>query len=102
MDYTKNPQNNKQPDASNFEFLGELYGGKNTTAVAEGVPPKNRKLLVSKLRLDPKDNIVGDRRILIANDHSEVHWERVDDQHVKLYHYLLAWEAAALEDHNNK
>jgi len=32
MDYTSRPQNNMQPDAANFLYLGELYGNGTVTA----------------------------------------------------------------------
>lgn len=31
MDYTNNPGSNKNPDESNFIFLAQLYGGRNST-----------------------------------------------------------------------
>jgi hypothetical protein len=87
MDYTDNPVANKQPDTSNFEFLADLYGGRNVTALAEGIPPGRR--LQSKLLQEDEEE---GRRILQANDHSEVHWKALDDETAILYHYLLAWE----------
>lgn len=54
MDYTNNPSVNKQPDASNMQFLAELYGtfpGSGNEAVvarSETVPPGDRRLLRQK------------------------------------------------------
>jgi hypothetical protein len=87
MDYTENPVANKQPDTSNFEFLADLYGGRNVTALVEGIPPPGRRLQ-SKLIQEEEEG----RRILQANDHSELHWKALDDETAILYHYLLAWE----------
>jgi hypothetical protein len=89
MDYTKNPATNTQPDTSNFEFLADLYGGRNVTALAEGIPPPGRRLQSKLLQEEEKEE---GRRILLANDHSELHWKALDDETAILYHYLLAWE----------
>jgi hypothetical protein len=87
-DYTKNTAANKQPDTSNFEFLADLYGGRNVTALAEGIAPGRR--LQSKLLQENEEE--DGRRILLANDHSELHWKALDKETAVLYHYNLAWE----------
>jgi hypothetical protein len=113
MDYTNNPENNKLPDASNFIYLGKLYGESTTSASSSvaaaasnteepppGGPPNRpgnnryRNLRSSRSvssRILQKDNIEHQRRVVLeANEYYESHWEEIDDDTAILYHYRMA------------
>jgi hypothetical protein len=115
MDYTNNPANNKlPPDASNFIYLGNLYGeagGSSKTVAAENEAPaqnngggpnnnrpnnggpggNNRNLRSISSRILQQDNVEHQRRVVLeANEYYESHWEAIDDAMGILYHYRMA------------
>jgi hypothetical protein len=115
MDYTNNPANNKLPDASNFIYLGNLYGDaggstSSATVAAENEAPaaggpnnnrpnnngpaggnNNRNLRSISSRILQTDNVEHQRRVVLeANEYYESHWEAIDDDMGILYHYRMA------------
>jgi hypothetical protein len=50
MDYTNSPQNNMQPDESNYKFLADLYGTFDGSYI-----PTNESLVESSAAIPPRD-----------------------------------------------
>ncbi len=130
MDYTQNPHKSSKPDASNYLFLAQLYGGRDVNTneefsaeeiiwmlhddnQASGQNDGNNKsndkkkgvglnlgertlssIPLSESRVIPVDVQNGqtpERRILHADEHSEIHvLDNVDHPgHTIVQHYLL-------------
>ena len=69
QDYTNNPEANKHPDSSNFEFLAELYGvtpGSAVNGTSQSVPgdeakPEGKKPMTGDAFLRGRGLGAGDR-----------------------------------------
>lgn len=115
MDYTSNPSRNSKPDASNFMYLAQLYGGRNVTATTTtssssateaALPPGKDRRQARALRNQhprPKSQLldsvqqIRNRRVLHANEHHEVHLipspHYEEDGSMILQQYLLSSDA---------
>ena len=86
MDYTIRPENNMKPSASNFEYLAQLYGGRNVATSAAQTPSleaasgnDNAFDLGNKDKKE-KGKKGERRRILHKSDTEEVHLVHSDEE----------------------
>lgn len=90
MDYTIRPENNMKPSASNFEYLAQLYGGRNVATASalqspETAPATDNAFEQGKKDKKDKGKKGGERRrILHKSDLEEVHLVHAEEEGVVL------------------
>jgi hypothetical protein len=86
MDYTIRPENNMKPSSSNFEYLGQLYGGRNVatsaaqTPTLEGASTNDNAFDLGNKDKKDKGKKGERRRILHKSDREEVHLVHLEEE----------------------